>query len=283
MELNRDFIGRDLGVRSHIVTQDEIDKYAAAIGGGGNSAYKQGVAPPSFPVIYELPFLEEIWSDPELNGGEEQAKKNVLMLVHGDQKMVFHKPLKVGSEVSFSARVVGIEDKGSGEVLALKTESRADGDLICKSDWGLFVRGIGSGKRPSHPAGAKKPAEAAPPQPVFKSVVEIPADITPRYAKASNDHNPIHLDGEVAKKAGLNGIVVHGLCTMSTVMQSIIDGHLGGEPERLKQLAVRFSAPVYPGDTLWVEAFEAGSSAVKFEVTQEGGVKVIKGGYAEFT
>lgn len=283
MGLNRDFIGRDFGTNSHLVTRDEIAGYASVIGGSGNPAYKSGVAPPSFPVVYELPVLEKIWSDPGLHGGEEEAKRNVLMLVHGEQRMTFHRPLEAGTEVSFSAHVDGIEDKGSGEILALRTESASESGLVCESHWGLFIRGTGSGKKP---AGAKPSAagreKPVPPKSVFSSIVKVPEDITRRYADASNDRNPIHLDDAVAKKAGLKGVVVHGLCTMSMVMQSFIDGHLGGDPARLRRLAVRFSAPVYPGDALAVEAFDAGEGAVKFETAQEDGTKVIKGGHAEF-
>lgn len=282
MGLNRDFIGKELERRSHTVTQDEIAKYAAVIGGAGNTAYESGVAPPSFPVIYELPFLETVWSDPELNGGEEQAKKNVLMLVHGDQKMVFAKPLMAGMEVAFSAEVSDIQDKGSGEVLALRSQSMVDGEVVCESNWGLFVRGIGSGRKSG---GAKKPSAPKPeetpkPKPFFTSAIKVPADITPRYADASNDRNPIHLDENVAKQAGLKGVVVHGLCTMSMAMQKIIDGCLGGAPENLKSLSVRFSAPVYPGDTISLECFRAGEGAIEFEASSNG-VKVIKGGFAE--
>lgn len=282
MGLNRDFIGKELERRSHTVTQDEIAKYAAVIGGAGNTAYASGVAPPSFPVIYELPFLETIWSDPELNGGEEQAKKNVLMLVHGDQKMVFVKPLMAGMEVAFSAEVSDIQDKGSGEILALRSQSMVDGEVVCESNWGLFVRGIGSGrksgggKKPSAP----KPEDTPKPKPSFTSTIKVPADITPRYADASNDHNPIHLDENVAKQAGLKGVVVHGLCTMSMAMQKIIDGCLGGAPESLKSLAARFSAPVYPGDTISLECFKVGEGAIEFEASSNG-VKVVKGGFAE--
>ena len=283
MGLNRDFVGKEFERRSHLVTQDEIAKYAAVIGGAENPAYASGVAPPSFPVIYELPFLETIWSDPELNGGEEQARKNVLMLVHGDQKMVFVKPLMAGMEVAFSAEVSDIQDKGSGEVLALRTQSMVDGEIVCESNWGLFVRGIGSGKKPERSGkkpSAPKAEETSKPKPVFTSAIDVPADITPRYADASNDHNPIHLNKDVAKEAGLKGVVVHGLCTMSMAMQKIIDGTLGGAPENLKSLAVRFSAPVYPGDTLNLKCFEAGEGAMKFEASSDG-VKVIKGGFAE--
>ena len=286
MGLDRNFIGKQFGPHRHTVGRGGIDAYAQVTGGGANPSYAGGMAPPSFPVVYELPVLEKIWSDPGLNGGAEQAKKNVLMLVHGDQRMRFHRPLKAGDEVSFTAHIDGIEDKGSGEVLALRTESRAGGELVCESNWGLFIRGIGSGKKPERgkpSAPPAKPAEKTVPDLVFKSVVEIPSDITPRYAAASNDHNPIHLDPDVAKEAGLKGVVVHGLCTMSTVMQALIDGHLGGAPERLKSLAVRFSAPVYPGDMLTLECRDAGEGAVSFEVAGAGGVKVIKGGRAEFT
>jgi len=183
--------------------------------------------------------------------------------------------------------VSDIRDKGSGEILALRSQSMVDGEVVSESNWGLFIRGIGSGKKSGEgkKSSAPKPEESSKPEPVFTSAIEVPADITPRYADASNDRNPIHLDENVAKQAGLKGIVVHGLCTMSMAMQSIIDGHLGGDPSRLKQLAVRFSAPVYPGDTLVLEAFDAsenGKSAVNFEAAQEVGVKVIKGGYAEF-
>lgn len=280
MGLNREFIGKQLAKQTHIVTQDEINAYSEVIGGASGCE----IAPPSFPVTYELPFLETVWSDPELNGGEEEAKKNVLMLVHGDQKMIFAKPLTAGAEVAFAAEVSDIQDKGTGEVLALRSQSMVDGQIISESHWGLFVRGIGSGKRPKKPEGkpsAPKPEETAAPDTVFSSTIDVAEDITPRYAAASNDHNPIHLNEDVAKQAGLKGVVVHGLCTMSMAMQKIIDGPLGGDPERLKSLAVRFSAPVYPGDTLTLQCYKA-EGGVKFEVAQEGGVKVIKGGLAEF-
>ena len=117
-------------------------------------------------------------------------------------------------------------------------------------------------------------------------MIKVPVDITYRYSKASNDYNPIHLDDEVAKKAGLGGIVVHGLCTMSMAMQVIIEAHLGGDPSKLLSLGARFSAPVYPGDELVVEGREnAGADsgvAIGFDVTRRGdGKKVIKDGKAQ--
>ncbi len=98
--------------------------------------------------------------------------------------------------------------------------------------------------------------------------------------------NPIHIDNEVAKKAGLRGIIVHGLCTMSMAMQAIIETYLDSNPSTLLSIGVRFSAPVYPGDELVVEGWENGGEdsmdLIGFEVTRKSdGVKVIKDGKAQ--
>ncbi len=298
MGLNRDYIGKEFPPQEHVVKPEAIAAYALAIGSRnasffGTNGYDSGlsvIAPPSYTVTYELPLLEKVWSDPGLNGGEEQAKKNVLMLVHGDQSMKFYKPIKPGDKIIYSAKVVDIEDKGSGELLKLSVLSTDEkGEKVAESDWGLFIRGIGSGEKPKAASSGSKPAPAAAPEPpplAFRDVIRVPEDVTYKYAKASNDHNPIHIDEKVAREAGLKGIIVHGLCTMSMTMKSIIESYLDADPEKLKALGVRFTAPVYPGDTLIVDGWETGekngNSSIAFEVTRESdGVKVIKGGTAE--
>ncbi len=122
----------------------------------------------------------------------------------------------------------------------------------------------------------------------FRKVIRVPADITYKYSKASNDMNPIHIDDNVAKDAGLRGIIVHGLCTMSMTMRAIIECYLDSDPSRLKSLGVRFTAPVYPGDEIIVDGWErelkGGTTLLGFDVTRKSdGIKVIKGGTAEVT
>ena len=90
----------------------------------------------------------------------------------------------------------------------------------------------------------------------------------------------------VAKEAGLSGIIVHGLCTMSMTMRAIIESYLDSDPSKLKSLGVRFTAPVYPGDTIVVDGWEKGREnghvVIGFDVTRKSdNVKVIKGGTAE--
>jgi len=159
MGLNKDFIGREFKPIAHEVSEDEVIAYASAIGarnlcyfahdGADNSKASIRMAPPSFSVTYELPMIYKLLSDVELHGGEEQAKKNMLMLVHGEQHMKFYKPLRPGDEITCRAKITDIEDKGSGELLKINAVSTiSDGARVVESDWGLFIRGIGSGQRP---------------------------------------------------------------------------------------------------------------------------------------
>lgn len=304
MGLNKDFIGREFEPLEHVVSTEDIIDYAWAIGArnlsyfnyNGAFAYNHesvvGMAPPSYAVTYELPILEELWSDPDLHGGPDQAKQNVLMLVHGDQKMRFYKPIRPGDKLTYRTKIAAIEDKGSGELLRINVlTTNGNGEKVVESDWGLFIRGIGSGQKPEKSSsngsnGSKPKAPEEPPELAFRDVIRMPEDITYRYSKASNDMNPIHIDPEVAKEAGLSGIIVHGLCTMSMTMRAIIESYLDSDPAKLKSLGVRFTAPVYPGDVIIVDGWEKeelnGNMVLGFDVTRKSdGIKVIKGGTAE--
>jgi acyl dehydratase len=113
----------------------------------------------------------------------------------------------------------------------------------------------------------------------------IDRDQTFRYAEASGDRNPIHVDENVAKMAGLPGIVVHGLCTMAFASKVMIEGLCGGDPMRLKRLRVQFSRPVFPGQSIttrvWAGDERAGRRAYAFETYNPEGMAVIRGGIAE--
>lgn len=299
MGLNREFVGHEYEPIVHTVTEKEIKEYAWAIGARNLSYFNyngalsptapKGMAPPSYAVVYELPILERLWAAPDLHGGEEEARRNVLMLVHGSQSMSFYKPIRPGDKLVFRIKITDIQDKGSGELLVFNVLTSDDaGDKVVESDWGLFIRGIGSGRKPETKAKTEHPPAGGESPLAFRKIIRVPLDITYRYAEASHDKNPIHLDDEIARSAGLKGIVVHGLCTMSMAMRAIIECYTESDPTMLAHLGVRFSSPVYPGDTLVVDGWELGkkgdNTILGFEVSRrDDNVKVIRGGTAEVT
>ena len=70
------------------------------------------------------------------------------------------------------------------------------------------------------------------------------------YAGASGDFNPIHIDNDFAKKAGLGGIILQGLCTMAFAYRAVMGDK---DPEKIKKLKVRFRNVVKPLDRLTVK------------------------------
>ncbi|MBI3180053.1 MAG: hypothetical protein HYZ27_10355 [Deltaproteobacteria bacterium] len=83
--------------------------------------------------------------------------------------------------------------------------------------------------------------------------------------------------------AGLRGKILHGLCTMAFAQRAIIDGFLRGDAGKLERMRVRFTKPVYPGDTLttmgWVVG--GGRKVLAFEVHNQEGAAVLTEGQAE--
>ena len=82
--------------------------------------------------------------------------------------------------------------------------------------------------------------------------------------------------------AGLPGIINHGMCTMAIAVKGAVDGLAGGDPTRVKRVAVRFSKPVFPGEEIttrfWEEGSAGDSKTYGFETYNPDGAAVIKNG-----
>jgi acyl dehydratase len=106
--------------------------------------------------------------------------------------------------------------------------------------------------------------------------------LTYRYAGASGDFNPIHIDEEFATSVGLPGRILHGLWTMAQVARAV--SAAGDGPEALRRLSVQFRGMGFPEQELTVSASVkevAGDTAVvEAEVVQDGR-RIIRKGEAE--
>jgi acyl dehydratase len=214
----------------------------------------------------------------------------LMFIVHGEQDMHFHQPLRPGSALSTTVTPYAVRVGGSGTRVVMKTESSDDGtgEPVLTQYFTIFVRGMSDGES----AGADKPSHDFPEEarstPVGDPfVVHVDDDQTYRYRDASGDQMPIHVDESFAKSVGLPGIIAHGLCTMAMCSQAVVRSVADGDPSRLSRLAVRFAANVFPGNDVEVQLYDAGSTpdgsrAYAFEATSNGDV-VIKHGWAEIT
>jgi acyl dehydratase len=273
--LNADLAGKSYGEKTYEVTAAAIEAYARATN-DHNERYLGGagevVAPPVFPVVPAFESFMVAGMDPELQA-------DLLRLVHGSEEHVLHKPIKAGDVLTIASVLETVEQKDTGETFTVKaTESNQDGELVAEVRGTMFIRGSGSGSRSA-------PREESQREVVYEETTKVDEDQTHRYAEASGDHNPIHLDENTAKMAGLPGIINHGMCTMAIATKAAVDGLAGGDPARVKRVGVRFSKPVFPGQELttrlWKESEGAGVTTSGFETYNPDGVAVIKNGIVE--
>ena len=110
--------------------------------------------------------------------------------------------------------------------------------------------------------------------------VEVDTDMAGRYAEVSGDWSAHHFDVEAARRSGFDRPFLHGLCTMALCGQAVTERAAGGDPARLRRIAVRFASPTFIGEQLEVLLYDAGPLGVAFEATA-GGATVITHGRAE--
>jgi acyl dehydratase len=275
MGLNTELAGKSYPGGKYEVTAEAIRKYAEATN-EDNLAFvgAELVAPPCFPIVASSPGIGQVLFDQELG-------VNLALMVHGEEDHTFHALIKPGDVLDVATTLESVEVKETGETFtALVALTKQDGTLAAEVRSLMFVRGSGSGSK----SGAK--VEEQLPESAFETVQKIDDDQTYRYAEASGDMNPIHTDPEFAKNmAGLPGIICHGMCTMAFASKAVLDAACGGDPSKLKRIKVRFSKPVFPGQTIttrgWVEGKSNGFTTYGFETINPDGAAVIRNGVAE--
>lgn len=273
MGLNTDLVGKEYPGSTFEVTADVIERYARATN-DENERYLSGddvVAPPVFPVVPAFNSFMTAAMDPELGA-------DLLRLVHAAEEHVFYQPIKAGDVLSVTGVLESVEQKETGETFTVKgTETNQDGEVVAEVRGTMFIRGSGSGSRS---APAPEPQRDV----VYEETTKVDDDQTFRYAEASGDHNPIHLDENTAKMAGLPGIILHGMCTMAMAAKGAVNGLAGGDPTRVQRVGVRLSKPVLPGQELTTRFWKESDGAVAtygFETYNPDGLAVIKNGIVE--
>jgi acyl dehydratase len=105
--------------------------------------------------------------------------------------------------------------------------------------------------------------------------------LTVRYAGASGDYNPIHIDEEFAKSVGLPGRILHGLYSMAQVARAATEA--GGGPESLRRLSVQFRGMGVPEQEIVVTGTvrEAGETVLVDLEAAQGENRIIRNAEAE--
>ncbi|GHB52111.1 hypothetical protein GCM10010347_22480 [Streptomyces cirratus] len=205
-------------------------------------------------------------------------------VVHLGQDIRLLRPVRPGEQVTVRLDVLGVRREPRGARIALRT--RLHGQDGPEPFAELVISALLVGATALEPFGDVTGAAAAPtplgagePQ---TATHEPTADWIRAYAHASGDLNPIHLDPAAAREAGFDTVIAHGMSVVALAVEEAVDRFAGGDPDRVRGLGCRFSAPVLPGVPL--EIFlqpDARATVVRFTCRTPTGAAV-KGGWIEF-
>lgn len=233
--------------------------YALGVGAGNDDqdleyVYEKLLKPlPTFAVVLAR---EAFW----LN--EPRFGIDVSKLLHGEQSLEIHAPLPASGVVRGQLEVEALHDKGEGRG-ALLVMKRSISDA--ESGAPLATVRITSFLRANGGFGGNSDGAAVPHRlPERAPDLSVALPTSPDQAliyRLSGDYNPIHIDREVAAKAGFPGPILHGLCTYGIACRAVLRGVCGDDPTSLRRFDARFSSPVYPGDEIVTDIWRDGDVA----------------------
>jgi acyl dehydratase len=241
----------------HAYTWHDTVLYALGIGLGADPTDARQLA-----YVYEhglrvFPTMPVILGYPGFWAREPDTGIDWKRLVHAEQSFELHRTLAPEGKVVGHTRVSAIYDKGADKGALLCQERRVvdavNGELLATVSQVSMLRDDGG----------RGGSEGAPPVPHQvpdrrpDAVCDLPT--LPQAAliyRLSGDPNPLHADPAVAHAAGFERPILHGLCTMGVACHAVLRALWDYDAARLRAMRVRFSAPVFPGDTLRTEIWQ---------------------------
>ena len=191
-------------------------------------------------------------------------------VLHGEQWLDVFKPLPVEGTVIGRTWIDQISDKGEGKGAVLYTSRDiidvASNETLARVSMSTFARGDGGfgGEKLAGPTLAVLPDRA--PDHIC-DLATLPNQAL--IYRLSGDYNPLHADPAVAKSAGFDRPILHGMATYGLGCRAILKMLCDYDASRLTGLDVRFSAPVYPGETVRFEIWQDGKE-VRFRALVPG-------------
>lgn len=261
--------------------------YALGLGYGGDPMNRGELRFVFEKELQAVPTMVTAMGTPGIWWKDPRTGADPVKLVHGEQDLRLFKPLPPAATLIARNRVHTLTDKGAGKgaiaVLFRELIEQASGETLALSRNVTFLRGDGGF---SEPGGVSDPGPEALP-----ALPERPADLAVSYAilpqaaliyRLSGDYNPLHVDPDFSARAGFEKPILHGLCTYGMAARAVIEKLLDFDASRLRRIAVRFTSPVWPGETVRYELWRESATLVRLRATVDArGVVVLSNGLIE--
>lgn len=247
-------------------TERDVMAYALSLGAGSDP-----LDPMRLPFIYEgangglrtLPTFALVLGYPGFWMSDPATGIDASKIVHGENGLVIHNPLPPSGRVIGRSRVTRVVDKGAqkGAIVTVKREitDASTGMRYATIRHVTFCRADGGFSAHGQPTDEPETALPQAPEraPDLVSVHPTRPETALLY-RLNADPNPLHADPEVARAAGFDRPILHGLASYAAAGFLIVRHFGESQPERLKSLDVRFTAPMFPGEDLELQAWREG-------------------------
>lgn len=265
-------------MRQHLRWQD-VAMYNFSVGLGQDPMDEQQLDFLYEPRLKVMPSMPVVLGAPGFWSRNPDTGMDWVKILHGEQGLILHKPLLTEGEIIGRSRVTGLVDRGEGKGALMYSEREVidakTGDLLATVTSTSFLRGDGGFGGPSGPV--KKPH----PEPERAPDVALDLATRPEQAliyRLNTDLNPLHIDPKIAAAAGYPRPILHGLCTFGTICHALLKTLCNYDTARFGKMDLRFSSPVYPGETIRTEIWhEAGGAAFRARVVERDKVVVSNG------
>ena len=274
--MNREMIGYSIHKDFGDFSLNEIKQYVDATGDDFSKYSQSNVAPPFFFSRELYPLYQHIMTHKDL-------KINLLKMIHGQQSLKIYEPLRHDQTFSITLSIPDIADTPAGELLLIRMEGKSKGKLILEGETGFLVRD--PGKKKDGKSKKEKASTEESNKNEVKILIKTQQKQELKYAKVSKDINPIHTNYLFAKAAGFPGRILHGVCVLAMSTNSLVDELAGKDTTRMREISVRFSHPVIPGDTLTLignTTKKGNLNEVSFNVYSSKNKPVINNGFFSY-
>ena len=260
--------------------------YSLAVGYGANPVDSDDLA-----FVYEKalrvpPTLAVVLGFPGFWARDPRSGIDWVRLLHGEQSLVMHKPLPPAATVIGRSRITRVVDKGADKGALLEIQrsitDKASGELYATVTQLTFCRGDG-GFSATNGVSDEAPA---PPPPMPERAPDHHCDLPTRPETAllyrlCGDDNALHADPQVARAAGFERPILHGLATWGVAAHAVLKTLCASDPQRLAAFHARFTAPVYPGEAIRTEMWRDGNEVSFRARVLERDVLVLNHGRAQ--
>ena len=209
MELNLDVVGQEITPRPFEYDWKTCALYALGIGSATDALQYTWEGVDEFRV---LPSFAVIPTQPIVMKALARINADFRKLVHGAQTITLHRPVPAEGILQSTGRITEVQDKGKSAVIIVETETQdGDGNSLFDTSWSIVCRGQGGfgGERGEN---VVIPEVAEGSAPIFEKSYTTDSAQALLY-RLSGDLNPLHVDPNLATKAGFPEPILHGLCT----------------------------------------------------------------------